>query len=333
MASSEFHTALFGLRSLLSNVAVTETADVTAALPGTALTSEGPAPYQGNILDDPELLWTDDVWRDEDTTDAEERVMAQGAPLPAFWRGKYTAKAAAHWHSFYKRNADHFYKDRHYLHLVYPELLNGPSAESNDGYFHLLEVGCGVGNAVLPLLELNPHIKVHAVDFARSAVEILRMHPLVKASGRLQAHVFDVVADCVTSIVTLGSVDAVLCMFVLSAIAPEAQGAVLAKLASTLHRGGTIFVRDYGRHDEAQLRFKKGAKLSDNFYVRQDGTCAYYFVLEELLALAEGLRDEDGNPLLLRAETECFYIHRQYANRGQHKARRRVWIQAKLVRL
>ena len=195
---------------------------------------------------------------------------------------------------------------------------------------------CQVGNAVLPLLELNPCLKVHAVDFARSAVDILRGHPLVAASGgRLEAHVHDVVADCVTAVpgVTVGSIDAVLCMFVLSAIAPEAQGAVLAKLAMALRRGGTLFVRDYGRYDEAQLRFKKGAKLSEHFYVRQDGTCAYYFVLEELLVLAESLRDGDGRPLLQRIQDDCKYIHRQYANRGQQKARRRVWIQAKLVRL
>ena len=36
------------------------------------------------------------------------------------------------------------------------------------------------------------------------------------------------------------------------------------------------------RYDEAQLRFKKGSKLSDNFYVRQDGTCSYFFTLEQL---------------------------------------------------
>jgi len=140
MASSEFHTALLGLRLLLD--AATET-NVVLKPDGTALTKAGPAPYPttGNILDDPELLWTEDCWDDDDTADAEQRVTMQGAPLPEFWRSKYTAKASAYWHGFYKRNADHFYKDRHYLHIVYKELLNGPSAGATDGYFHLLEVG------------------------------------------------------------------------------------------------------------------------------------------------------------------------------------------------
>ena len=150
----------------------------------------------------------------------------------------------------------------------------------------------------------------------------------------------------------MGRVDVVMCMFVLSALPPASHALVLRKLADALRPGGVLFIRDYGRYDEAQLRFKKGSKLDDHFYVRQDGTCAYYFDLEELVVLAESLKreddkDEDKNRddsssntnsscdsggLFRRAESECFYIHRQYANRAQARARRRVWIQVKLVK-
>ena len=77
------------------------------------------------------------------------------------------------------------------------------------------------------------------------------------------------------------------------------------------------------RYDEAQLRFKKGSKLGDNFYVRQDGTCAYFFTLQELRQRCSAVG--------LRAE-EVEYVQRQYANRQQHKARYRVWVHAKFVK-
>lgn len=88
-------------------------------------------------------------------------------------------------------------------------------------------------------------------------------------------------------------------------------------------------IRDYGRYDEAQLRFKKGSKLENNFYVRQDGTCAYYFDIAELKVLCEGGKDDQELTGLQEEQGE--YILRQYANRAQKIARHRVWIQAKYV--
>lgn len=87
---------------------------------------------------------------------------------------KYEKEAAKSWDKFYKRNSSHFYKDRHYLHLVFKDLGEIPEASSNETRT-LLEVGSGVGNAALPLLEINPALRIVAIDFAESAIDLLKV--------------------------------------------------------------------------------------------------------------------------------------------------------------
>ena len=98
------------------------------------------------------------------------------------------------------------------MHVVFPELLSDSSTT-------LLEVGCGVGNVILPLLEVNPQLNIIAVDFAESAIKLLRENQLTIHSDRIRSEVCCVINDDLP--VAAGSLDLVLCMFVLSAIAPE----------------------------------------------------------------------------------------------------------------
>ncbi len=73
-------------------------------------------------------------------------------------------------------------------------------------------------------------------------------------------------------------VDVASLIFVLSAIHPDNFLRSLTSIASVMKPGGLLVFRDYGLYDMAQIRFGRGNKLADNFYVRQDGTrCAPIF--------------------------------------------------------
>ena len=308
-----------------------------------SLTSMGPPEYFGNILEDPEALWADDEeWLPRDWAtlqednvndrikDALTRIKLQGDSIPSYWKQRYETKASQYWHDFYKRNTDRFYKDRHYLHIVFPELAPDKNvtlpSTSTIYSTKMLEVGCGVGNAITPLVEINPSLKVFAMDFAKSAIDTLKKHrycqgidpPIVAFQG-------DIVKDDLLNTIEKESLDVVLCLFVLSAISPSEHSQVIGKLARLLKPGGKLLIRDYGRFDEAQLRFKKGGKLDENFYVRCDGTCSYFFELQQLVNTCVR-----SNILI---EEEAKYILRQFANRQKREKRTRVWVHAKFRKL
>lgn len=197
-----------------------------------------------------------------------------------FKRLKLEAEAQKNWDRFYKRNETRFFKDRHWTKREFEELAaNGSdvsSLSSDNETPVLLEVGCGVGNFAFPLIEEKTSYYIYACDFSPRAVQFVKAHPLYD-KRTITAFQCDITKNRLVDTVPAEGVDVVTMIFVLSAIQPDKMIEALRNVRQTLKPGGLVLFRDYGLFDQAMLRFAPGHKIDTNFYVRQDGTRAFYF--------------------------------------------------------
>ena len=108
-----------------------------------------------------------------------ERMNAQDSRLvPEFKAMQLEKDAKKHWDLFYKRNEVRFFKDRHWTTREFEELLGLGASEKPQC---LIEVGCGVGNLIYPLLEDNVRFsKIYACDLSPRAVEFVKVSILLK---------------------------------------------------------------------------------------------------------------------------------------------------------
>ncbi|KAJ2727155.1 hypothetical protein GGI07_000039 [Coemansia sp. Benny D115] len=213
---------------------------------------------------------------------AQDILARDTSVVPEFWQNKYKNEASKNWDKFYNRNTTNFFKDRHWTDREFEELRPGHAFSERKPV--LLEIGCGVGNFVWPIIERNPDIFVYACDFSPRAVGFVKANEHY-SEERCHAFVCDITKDRLADTIPPHSVDIVSAIFVFSALPPEKQADAVANVVEILKPGGRILFRDYGMYDLAQLRFKSGHKLEDNLYVRQDGTLSYYFSLERLREL------------------------------------------------
>ncbi|CAK9274264.1 unnamed protein product [Sphagnum jensenii] len=255
----------------------------------------------------------------EETVGKSSTSRLQIYPLPSdtispYLRDKYEKEARKNWDLFYKRNADRFFKDRHYLDKEWGHYIGGK----------VEEVGCGVGNTIFPLLAEFPQIFLHACDFSPRAVNLVKAHQEY-SEQRVNAFVCDVTAEDLSAFIAPSSVDVVTLVFMLSAVSPAKMAEVIINLKQVLKPGGHVLVRDYAMGDLAQERLtRKDQKISENFFARGDGTRAYYFSEHSLLDLFE------GQGFTCKAVT----VHcRQIENRSRALVMNRRWIQGEFCLL
>ena len=143
-------------------------------------------------------------------------------------------------------------------------------------------------------------LMVHAYDFSKKAVDTMRSVDEYDEK-HMRAEVWDVTSGLEDGVQGLppgleaGSVDVVILIFIFSALSPLQWAKAVENVYRVLKPGGEVLFRDYGRGDLAQVRFKSGRWMEDNFYVRGDGTRVYFFEKEQLEQIWSGSMSTSGN--------------------------------------
>lgn len=205
----------------------------------------------------------------------------RASPVSDFDKARFNKNPEKWWNQFYSNNTSNFFKDRKWLQQEFPILSKLTAKDAGPGI--ILEVGAGAGNTAFPILKANENdgLVVHACDFSRKAVELIKANAAYDAE-HMRASVCDISGEDLPPGVGEDSVDVVLLVFIFSALSPKQWDAAVRNVWRVLKPGGEVCFRDYGRGDLTQVRFKKGRLLEDNFYIRGDGTRVYFFEEDEL---------------------------------------------------
>lgn len=257
-----------------------------------------------------------------------------------FDKKRFNDRPEKWWDRFYSNNRANFFKDRKWLVQEFPEL--GGITSADYGPCTVLEVGAGAGNTAFPLLAMNenPELRLHACDYSAKAVDVVRAQEAYTAQidpAVLQADVWDAAGETLPPGLQPGSVDIILMIFIFSALSPDQWYRAVHNAFTLLKPGGEIFLRDYGRGDLAQVRFKKDRYLDENFYVRGDGTRVYFFEEQELRDIWSGdlfsrQEKQAHEPAEIRPRLEIVHLavdRRMLVNRQRKIKMYRCWMQGR----
>ena len=157
-----------------------------------------------------------------------------------------------------------------------------------------MEIGCGIGSTVAPLLGncRAPHLdRVTCVDVSPVAIARLRRRGLPTVRG--------LVADITQGGVPDGApYDIVTFIFCLSAVPVDKMHAAARNAIASVRSGGVLYFRDYATDDLAQGRGPRGRPTWERLtkeeededgqttsYLRRNGTLSHFFSLEEVRGL------------------------------------------------
>jgi len=265
--------------------------------------------------------WDNVEWSEEHVEAAVAKVVEQ-KEHPVVNADEFLECPADQWEKFYNVHNRNFFMDRNWLLKEFPELDFSKSSLPKKDRFCVLEVGCGVGNTTFPLLECCGKDKafVYSCDYSPTAVRLVRENPLY-FEDHCHAFVWDITKR--TEEILDGTLDFIICIYVLSAIEPQKQRTAVSNLVRLLKPGGTLLFKDYGRYDLTQLRFKKNRYIDDNFYCRGDGTLVYFYTQDELheLFTSAGLQ-----------KVENTTDRRMIVNRAKKIQMYRMWLMCKYVK-
>lgn len=249
-------------------------------------------------------------------------------------KARFNSDPAKWWNNFYKNNTANFFKDRKWLQQEFPILSSISSADAPAAT--LLEVGAGAGNTAFPILKHNQNsrLKIHACDFSKKAVEVIRANEAYDDGVQIQADVWDVASESLPPGLGPESVDVVLMIFIFSALSPTQWAQAVRNIHAVLKPGGEVLFRDYGKGDLAQVRFKKGRYLEENFYIRGDGTRVYFFERDELVRIWTGIEPPSEEPSTTGFEIENLAVDRRLlVNRAKELKMYRCWMQGKFKKV
>ncbi|GAA5996596.1 hypothetical protein JCM5350_006756 [Sporobolomyces pararoseus] len=234
------------------------------------LIAGAPSRNGGRKLTEDRDPWTHNAW-DQVEWDPELEQFAIEAverqrktPVPQELQDKFNSNPAAQWDTFYAHNKDNFFKERAWLQNEFPELE--AVLQPDAGPKRVVEIGCGNGSTLFPLLAANqnPQFRLHGYDYSKEAVNVVKNHTSFN-SNHLSCQVWDLSSSKgLPTDLEPNSVDIVSMIFVLSALHPNEWEQAVRNVYTMLKPGGVLLFRDYGRNDLAQLRFKAGRYMQDD---------------------------------------------------------------------